>query len=249
MGVLDALTILGAGIGRGYRGSQELQRQMAEEKRKALLDEREQILREQNARSQQALQEAQIQTEALNRAIGQFGLDVNKKRYETSQTPITQGGGPLKARILGQDVNLPGTVQTLTDQDALLRQLSEEKFKSEHPGYFMNYPPAGTAAAQIRNSPEARGREYIQQILTGNPAMELSEDAETYNTRIRGLMKAKLDFLNEQDPEALKALFGKTKSKGAESDTSYLDDEAIEPDENPKGKNRFKGIKVKPQGR
>ncbi len=245
MGVLDALTILGSGIGRGYRGSQELQRQIAEQKRKALLEEREQIVKETTARSQQALTEAQIQTEALNRAIGQFGLDVNKKKVERSEAPITRGGTPLRASLLGNEINLPGTMQSLTDQGDLLRQLSEEEFKSSHPGYFTNYPPVGTAAAQIKNSPETRGRDYIHEILSGNPPALLGESGEEYTTRTNAMMRNKLNFLLEQDPDAIDALFGKEKSKGAESDTNYLDEEAIEPKSAKTKKNRFTNVKVK----
>ncbi len=239
MGVLDALTILGAGIGRGYRGSQEVQRQIAEQKRKALLEEREQIVKETTARSQQALTEAQIQTEALNRAIGQFGLDVNKKKAERSEAPITRGGTPLRARILGNEVNLPGTMQSLTDQGDLLRQLSEEQFKSTHPEYFTNYPPAGTAASQIKNSPESRGRDYIHEILSGSSPMGQMEDSEAYSVRMARERAAKLNFLMQNDPEAIKTFLQKGKKSSAETDTSYLDEPALEPE-----KNRFK-IKVK----
>jgi hypothetical protein len=228
MGVLDALTILGAGVGRGYRGSQELQRQIAEEKRKALLEEREQAVRERAAESQIQLNTAQQQAAAVEMAMTKFGLGEKERGLKRDTTPITPNGVPIKARILGNDVNLPGTLESLTSQGDLIRQLSEEQFKSQHPGYFTNYPPAGTAAAQIRNSPEARGRDYIHEILSGQLTPLMGEDEESYTLRANKMMRQKLDFLMEQDPDALNALFGKTKADS--TDTTEGDDGDYSPD-------------------
>lgn len=260
MGVLDALTILGAGVGRGYRGSQELQRQMAEQKRKALLEEREQIVRETTAKSQQALQEAQIQTEALNRAIGQFGLDVNKRKEARGATPITQGGAPLRMNMLGQNVSVPGDVQSLTDMEGLLKQLSDERYHSEHPEYFTNYPPVGTKAAEIKLSPAARKIDYILKasgVATGGGPTQF-EDPEDYAVRIAKTFEYIFGQMKEADPEAFSAIkkaalddTPKVNPNAAEDDTSWFNDPAIEPDStkgNSKGKknNRFTNVKVKP---
>lgn len=256
MGVLDALTILGSGIGRGYRGSQELQRQMAEERRKALLDEREQIVKEQQARSQQALNDAQIKEFAMQTAMEKFGLGEKQKAAARAGTSVVPGGGPLKLKLLGQDVNLPGDVESLTTHPDLIKELATQAFQAAHPGFYMNYPPAGTAAAQIRNTPEARGRDYITRILSGELSPLLGESADEYAQRTNAVMRAKLNFLNEQDPEALKALFGGGESDidTTTTDSGALDQPALAPKKRGthklppyKGNNRFSGVKVVPQ--
>jgi hypothetical protein len=204
---------------------------MSEEKRKALLEEREQLVRERTATAQEQLTTSQVQKAAVEMAMENFNLGEKKRGATRQQTSITQGGAPLRANILGNDINLPGDIQSLTENEALLRQLSEEKLKRDKPEYFTNYPPAGTAAAQIKNSPEARGRDYISEILSGNPPAMLGESGEEYTIRTRAMMKNKLDFLMEQDPDALDALFGKVKSDTTKTKTDS-------------GKNRFK-VKVK----
>jgi hypothetical protein len=226
MGVLDALTILGAGIGRGYRGSQEIQRQLAEEKRKALLEEREQAVRERAAQAQEQLTASQVQANAVEMAMNQFNLGEKQKTAKRQATPITEGGAPLKLSILGQGLNLPGDIQSLTDQGDLIRQLSEEKFKSEHPGYFMNYPPAGTAAAQIKLGPQARKIDYLLKAAgtatAGGPGQ--FEDNDAYSERVARIIELIMNKFKSEDPEA----FGdSTKVSG-------------------KGKNRFK-VDVKPE--
>lgn len=249
MGVLDALTILGAGAGRGYRQSQETQRLIAEQKRRALLEEREAVIKEQAAQAQQKLTESQIQTEALNRAIGQFGLDVNKANQSRRIEPVTPNAAPLKLSFLGNTVEVPGDMQSMTDLGALINQLSEESFKSKHPEYYRNYPPVG----QTKLEPRARKIDYILRAASvaggGGPnQFESISGPEAYNTRVAATFNYILGQMKQADPEAfeakIKALTDST-GVGGDGDTTYFNDPALETGGQP---NRFKGIKVKPQG-
>jgi hypothetical protein len=143
-------------------------------------------------------------------------------------------------------------LESLTSQGDLLKQLSDEQFKSQHPGYFMNYPPAGTAAAQIKNSPEARAANMIHEIYQSYPPPMIGEDGEEYNSRVLRLREASLDAAFKRDPAAAR-VFMKQSALEDSTDTTEGDDgdyspdrPAIAPLKKPGKKNsRFTGVKVK----
>ena len=213
MSFLDALAILGAGVGRGYRGSQELQRQLAAAKRKELMDERDMAIREQQQASQDALARAQATNLGSETSARDFTLGEARAASERGATPITSGGNP-RLSIGGNNFNLPNRMDVLQNPQiaSMLTQSSDEQFKAAHPDYFRNYPPAGTAAAALKNTPEARGRDYIDKILTGLPPIGLGEDETEYTLKTNKLMRAKLAFLMETDPEAINAFLQKATS-------------------------------------
>lgn len=234
MGVLDALTILGSGIGQGYRGSQEVQRQIAEAKRKALLEERDQIVREQAAASANALQAAQ----ATN-----LGSETSARDQTTAEAraaslrgsaPIMSHGSPHLS-IGGNSFNLPNRLDALQDPNisSLLRESSDEQFKSAHPGYYTNYPPAGSSAAQVKLEPRARKVEYLLKaagVATGGGPGQF-EEPEAYSARTASTFQYIINQLREADPEAFNEAASDTSGRG-------------KPKPKPKGSsNRFK-VKV-----
>jgi len=143
MGILDALTILGSGVGKGYRGSQETRRQLAEAKRRAQIEQQEQSRADRLAALQEALGSSTIASQGLARDIDQFGLGEARERSSELSAPITRNKAPLGLDILGNRVNVPGTMRGLTSaQDIIGRLLGNQNdaadriFKQKNPKLF-----------------------------------------------------------------------------------------------------------------
>lgn len=98
MALLDALTALGAGVGRGHRASQALERQLREAHRKALLEE---------AESKGHLELMGAQTEASHQSSKldeERTLGLQNER-NTLDNPF--GGGPRRMSLFNGDIQLP----------------------------------------------------------------------------------------------------------------------------------------------
>jgi hypothetical protein len=230
MGVLDALTILGSGIGQGYRGSQELQRQIAEAKRKALIEDRDMAIREQAQRSADALATAQATNLGSEASARDFTTGEAKAASLRGGAPITQGSPPAFS-VGGRSFTIPNRFDALQDPSisALLRESGDEYIKGKYPQYFTNYPPAGTSAAQVKLDPRSRKVDYLLKaagVATGGGPGQF-EQPDVYQTRTAATFKYILDQLRAADPEAF--------NESAVPDTSGKG----------KGNKRFK-IKVKP---
>lgn len=201
MGVIDALTILGSGIGRGYRGSQELQRQIAEAKRKALIEERDLAIREQAQNAANALAAAQSRRLGVESDTGEFSLGRARAAATSEDAPVTQGGS-IPFRLGGQSFTLPNRLSTLQNPQiaALLGQGSEEAFKARHPDYYMHYPPVGRGSTSFNSTPEGKALQYMQLVFGTNITPLLGEDEESYSTRVNKERNQRLQFLlNNKD--------------------------------------------------
>lgn len=214
MSILDALTILGSGVARGYRGSQELQRQLVEAKRKALLEERELAMREQAQIAQNALAAAQTGKLGVDTRAGEFGLGEARAESERGATPIMPGGIPSLS-IGGNKFQLPNRLDTLLNPEiaGMLRQSSEEDFRAAHPSYYMN----SGAYGQNKLDPRARRIDYLLKtagVATGGGPGQF-EEPDAYQARTAATFKYILDQLRLADPEA----FGDT----LQADTTKAD--------------------------
>lgn len=143
MSIFDALAIAGAGVGRGVRQGQAIRREIAEARRKALLEERQQRVQEKEAdtiaefrRAQIRDMEDQLLSRSLEREKGKQdiekgGLDIQRTRGELSeadrlrryrQTRILPEGKDLDLPFLPGSPDVPGTMEGLLDVQDLFRE-------------------------------------------------------------------------------------------------------------------------------
>lgn len=221
MGVLDALTILGSGISQGYRGSQELQRQLAEAKRKALLDEREQALREHAQASADALSQAQALNLGSEASARDFSTGEARAEAARAGAPIASGGVPT-LHISGNTFTLPNRMDTVQNPyiAELLKQSSEERFKHDNPDFYMHFPPVGSNRMGIggTNSPESRVLKLIDMAIGKPTPALLGEDEDSYTARQSQEKQQRLNFLLN-NTATLDSLF-RTLSGNTSSDTT-----------------------------
>lgn len=226
MGILDALTILGSGVARGYRGSQELQRQLAEAKRKALIEEREMAMREEAQNVQNALARAQtaeagVDTESKGFSLGRARADATR-----DDTPIMSGGIP-RLRIGGQEFDIPNKFSSIRDPNIadLLKQVSEQEFMHNNPNYYMRYPPVGRGGnMSFTNTPEGRALKYMQLVFGTNIPPLMGEDEDSYTARVTQERQQRLNFLLNNKDTVDKLLEGMgSDSTKAGSDSTKTD--------------------------
>jgi hypothetical protein len=101
----DIFTALASGAARGYRAGQELQRQILEAKRKALMEERDAATKERLATSQMALESATADERRAGAAKVTQGTQEATRASERDLTPIAPSG------VIGQDINSLGIPQ------------------------------------------------------------------------------------------------------------------------------------------
>lgn len=208
MPIWDALTILGAGVGRGYRQHQELNRMIANARIKQAMEEKELALRERDVSSQEALRSRQ--GEEIAATTRKLGVDTEEEQRRSSRarTRITPEGTPLRANVLGNNVELPGTLEDidalkelldnagalertrLAGQYDLMGQREGDKFKSEHPQLF-------GGATRTPATPQERLMKYILDFNSSPDILSLDQQQQnaawdTFLSRLRQL-----------DPEAL----------------------------------------------
>src|SRR3989337_2417209 len=171
MGVLDALTILAAGAGKGYRASQEIQRQIAEAKRKALMDESEQAMRDRATALQERLGASTIASEEQARLESQFKLgEARRESLEASQ-PIAPPEG-FRPTILGTEFNIPNRISAL--ESPAISNLLQQEIQARAAREAVTI--RGRSAVSIANirsgfrkeagTPIERRTKYIQRAMT-----------------------------------------------------------------------------------
>lgn len=142
MSILNAVSILGAGVGRGYQASQALQREIAEARRKALIEERETSVRERQADTERMLREAQVREADENVLTSRGTREEADRRRRYLQTPVS--GSKFNLDLMGNKVSLPPTMETLLDPNMsdLLARLNEEASRTAG-GYYKNVGGGG----------------------------------------------------------------------------------------------------------
>ena len=183
MGILNALSILGAGAARGYEGAKALNRQLAEARRKALLEEREVAARERTLALQeselpsiQSLREAQ--TGELTQQTGE-----RKRRATRGQTRVLPEGQGLKIGLLGNELEFPGTIEDVTETEALLRELSGIKARQDRPELY-----GGTRRTPL--TPEERKAKYILDTINAPTIVETPEELQQQ-------LSGRIDFIKQ----------------------------------------------------
>jgi len=119
--ILGAISLIGSGVGSGYRASEALQRELAEARRKALLEEREQVVKEKSAATEELYrksQEAQLGAETQGM---QFDLGEKKRAALRGQESSVPGGIHLDTP--GGQINRPGSVEDVSDIESLLKEI------------------------------------------------------------------------------------------------------------------------------
>lgn len=178
MAFLDALAILASGAARGYRGSQEIQRQLAEAKRRALLEEREQAVRERLADSQIAQGSSEIDyRRLLGEQVGEETIGRREARTEAGR-PLMRPGSSFSADILGNRLSiLDPTARSLApfmdylgterrERGATARQGMETGFRREELGARLSDPEkfGGTKASKEMTPEERRFRAKVEAL-------------------------------------------------------------------------------------
>jgi hypothetical protein len=138
MGIWDALSIGAAGVGRGYRSGQELERQMAEMKRKALLEERDAQIRERSQATQDALAQSQIGYQGVQSDLGRETLTGTRAGRLRGEQPAFPSGS--RASVLGSKYSLPNTQAGVEEQAPLLAALLREACNTEELNARRNDP-------------------------------------------------------------------------------------------------------------
>lgn len=127
MSILNALSVFAGGAAQGYRAREETNRQIAEVKRKALLEEREQQIREAAQRTQESLAKQQILESQAN--VTKTGVETqgekNKQTREAKSVTGDLGLGDLRHRLGISDLNY-GDITSPGMSGILERMLTEQ---------------------------------------------------------------------------------------------------------------------------
>src|SRR5258708_1958488 len=204
MGLLNSLLIAGGGAAQGYRSQQETIRQVAEAKRKALLDEREQAVREQLAQSQEALGSAQAAN--LGATSGQTLAETAELKRKALESGLPVSKSPLTYNIGGRDITIPNELGSLDNPNiaSTLQDVMKYQFMGAHPQYYLNYPPVGSIKY---TEPLARKMEYIKNATAAVTARQRNPielaDPETAAKNDQAIIDLLLNTAKTQDPEAL----------------------------------------------
>lgn len=126
MPILDALSVLASGATRGYRQGQEAKRQIAEARRRALLEERELATRESLAASQMALESSQARVQELLGQKYQEEATTERGARERGSLPISPSGtaGTRFEQLFGRGYT--PTRQDITPEFMRLLESGEE---------------------------------------------------------------------------------------------------------------------------
>ena len=189
MGILDALTILGSGVGKGYRGSQEIQRQIAEARRKALIDEQEQARADRLASLQERLGSSTIGLQDVQRNTGQFGLDEARRQSTAAQEPLTTGGR-FKLGVLDNNFDFPSTSEKFkTFQDTLNEILGNAS--RERSALFNG----GSGRTPL--TPMERRSKYLMDTVTSPNLLEIVDPSAR-----QPMFDQAIELFKKYDPEA-----------------------------------------------
>jgi len=237
MSVLDALTILGAGAARGYRSGQNIQRELAEARRKALLEDREQATRESLARSQMALESSQAGSAEAARQKTLADTEDTRAGILRSQQPITPGGVPFHINLPGmgnKGLDIPGTMGSIenaptsnliqqllqggtSENVARINQAGETGRTRQELNFRENHPESYGGHGRTPKTPEERKMDYLDRAYANIPlpiSVVTAEDAQAY---LAAMGSAKLEQFKKEDPEA----FGiKPETKGTKKKDS-----------------------------
>lgn len=113
MGAFDALAVLGSGVAQGYRGNQELLRQLREAKRRALLEASE-------SKAKLGLIGQQTLESQTNRFKTQDEIDRAKRLEESLNKPVS-------GDMFGGDINFHGTRGELDRYSDIIGHILSEK--------------------------------------------------------------------------------------------------------------------------
>lgn len=201
------------GLGSGYLQGKDKQREIAEAKRKALMDEKELALKERELESLNALRSSQTGLLDWQGKMAGLGYDETRFRNVEGRTPIA---GDFPMNLMGNEVNFnrpnigmlerlsPFINQQMGDLSAwerLQQQInSNERMQgsefTHQRGLREDYPETYGGSRRIPLEPGERKMKYLTDTVGITPL--LGEEAEDYGSRIEML----LEIMKEQDPEA-----------------------------------------------
>lgn len=217
MGLLDAIGIIGGGVARGYRANQKDQLDIAEQKRKALLE--------------QSLADANIKNQATETQLNEYKLKELKDNAAEDQIPLTKDGKPLTYSWKDTDgstktISFPATgamlshpgihdlvdkIMTTTSSErnaALLGDTrlgaariganSRERVNQDRMNFRLQYGVGSSSGTPIQ-----RWRSYLSRVALNNPGFNDPEELKQWQA-------GQIDMLSKEDPEAYNAAHGIT---------------------------------------
>jgi hypothetical protein len=218
MSIWNALSIGAAGVGRGYRAGQALEREMAEMKRKALLEEREAQLRERSQTTQDALAQSTIGYQGVQSDIGRETLaGAREGRSRRSQPAFPSGS---KARFLEQDFNLPNTMGGVEDISAFLGDVGREGGRREEFNYRRTDPWMFGSKKPYLTAEEEAQVDITERIIQSQPKPDpFSAGSERGDKALAAYNARQNEILRTLLPKRLRALMFPD-SSGAGRDSS-----------------------------
>ena len=169
MSILNALSVFAAGAGRGYRAREETNRQVAEIKRKALLEERDQQIREAAQRTQQQLAQQQILESQTN--VEGKKVDTQSKKDQLAREAKSFTGdaglGDLRSKLGIEDLNY-GDVAGLSP---LLGDMLREQGRQADINARVNHPYifGGSRKPYLSAEGEAAQEYLLKRIAAEKP--------------------------------------------------------------------------------